>query len=79
MRVPNMHLLQIGPRIGGPFGVLGLLLLLVVAFFVGRYVYRDADRRGMNGTLWGLGTAVAILVGFVPGLVVLVVYLLVRN
>ena len=73
-----MFPLQI-PDVGGPVGLLGTLLLLIVAFLVGRYVYRDAKGRGMNETLWGVGTGVAIVIGLVPGLVVLLLYLVIRD
>lgn len=65
--------------IGGPLGLLGTLLLLIIAFLVGRYVYRDAAGRGMNETLWGFGTGIAILLGLLPGLLVLLVYVVVRE
>lgn len=65
--------------LGGPIGLLGTLVLLLVAFLVGRYVYRDAAGRGMNETLWGVGTGVAILLGLLPGLVVLLIYVVVRE
>lgn len=68
-----------GPMFGGIFGLLGTLLLLVVAFLVGRWVYRDAQGRDMNETLWGLGTGIAILIGLIPGLVVFVVYYVLRD
>jgi len=51
-------------RIGPVFGLLGLgtLLQIVLAFWVGM----DANRRGMNGLLWGL----LVLFTFVVGLLV---------
>ena len=47
--------------------VFGILIL------IGVYVYRDAERRDMNGLLWAL---VAV---FVPSLIGLIIYLLVRG
>jgi hypothetical protein len=54
------HILRIGPV----FGLLGLgtLLQIFLAFWVGM----DANRRGMNGLLWGL----LVLFTFVVGLLV---------
>ena len=51
-------------RIGPVFGLLGLgtILQIVLAFWVGM----DANRRGMNGLLWGL----LVLFTFVVGLLV---------
>lgn len=66
-------------QLGGAVGLLGTLLLLIVAYLVGRWVYNDAKGRGMNETLWGVLTGVAIFVGLVPGLVMLVVYLVIRD
>jgi O-antigen ligase len=66
-------------QLGGAFGLVGTLLLLVIAYFVGKYVYNDAKGRNMNETLWGVGAGVAIFVGLVPGLVVLLVYYVVRD
>jgi hypothetical protein len=72
--------LQAGPGpLAGALGLLGTLIVLLVAFLVGRWVYRDAKGRNMNATLWGLGTGVAIVVGLVPGLVVFVVYYVLRD
>ena len=69
--------LQFDPA--GPVGIIGTLLLVVIAYFVGIYVRGDANAHGMNGTLWGLAAAIGVLLGLVPGLVVLVVYLVVRE
>jgi len=49
------------------------LLALALPVFIGVYVYRDANRRGMNGVLWML---IAI---FAPSLIGLIIYLLVRG
>lgn len=57
-------------------GILLLILIpliLGVPILVGVYVYRDANKRGMNAVLWML---VAILT---PSLLGLIIYLLVRN
>ena len=49
------------------------LLAIVLPIFIGVYVYRDANKRGMNGVLWML---VAILA---PTFIGLIIYLLVRS
>lgn len=59
--------------------IVAIPVLMVVAlaaclpFVIGVYVYRDANRRGMNAILWAL---VAVLA---PSLIGLLVYLLVRG
>lgn len=50
-----------------------LLLAIALPIFIGVYVYRDANKRGMNGVLWML---VAILA---PTFIGLIIYLLVRS
>ncbi len=50
-----------------------LLVGLGIPLAIGVYVYRDANRRGMNAVLW---TLVAILA---PSLIGFIIYLLVRN
>lgn len=71
------------PKVGtieiGPYGILDVtsysiisLALLVVWIFVIVWVYRDAERRGMNGVLW------ALLV-FIGNLIGLLIYLIVRS
>lgn len=49
------------------------ILAVVIGFpiMIGIYVYRDAQSRSMNATLW---TLVAV---FAPGLIGLIIYLLV--
>lgn len=51
------------------------ILAVVIGFpiMIGVYVYRDAERRRMNATLW---TLVAV---FTPGLTGFIIYLLVRG
>ena len=59
--------------------VMSIYLFVVLAFFlaipilIGVYVWRDANRRGMNAPLW---TIVAVLA---PGFIGLIIYLLVRG
>ena len=50
-----------------------ILLAFALPVFIGVYVYRDANKRGMNGVLWML---VAILA---PTFLGLIIYLLVRG
>jgi len=63
----------------GPFGYIRFnslyfmsLALLILWIFVIAWVYRDAERRGMNGVLW------ALLV-FIGNLIGLLIYLIVRS
>lgn len=63
----------------GPFGYIDFnplrfmsLALLILWIFVIAWVYRDAERRGMNGVLW------ALLV-FIGNLIGLLIYLIVRS
>jgi len=49
-----------------------LLVLLAVELMIVFWVYRDAERRGMNGVLWAL----LVLVGNIVGLII---YLIVRS
>jgi hypothetical protein len=60
------------------------LCILWVALFVlfivaGIWVYRDAESRGMDGTLWALGVVIGGLLGLIIGIVVLIVYVVVRS
>lgn len=56
-----------------PFiSLLPLSLLLIIWLILVFWVYRDAERRGMNGVLW------ALLV-FVGNIIGLIIYLIVRN
>lgn len=50
-----------------------LSLIIIIPFIIGIYVYRDANRRGMNAILWALVAAAA------PGLMGIIIYLLVRG
>lgn len=64
-------------------GAIELLVLLfvfgLVGVLAGVWVYRDAGRRGMNAALWAVLVAGLFLVGFLPGLLALVVYLWARG
>src|SRR5512136_959842 len=69
----------------GPFdALLGALCFviigsLVVFILVAVWVYRDAESRGMSGALWVVLLVLASLFfAFIGGLIVLVIYLIVR-
>lgn len=55
-----------------PFPLLLPLLLLILVIVIVFWVYRDAERRNMNGILWAL----LVLVGNIVGLII---YLIVRS
>lgn len=64
---------------GGPELLVLLLVLLLVFGIVGRWIYRDAKRRGSEWAWqWGVGIALLFLAGLVPGLLAVIIYLLVR-
>lgn len=50
-----------------------LVILMILPFIIGAYVYRDAKRRDMNALLWTLVAVAA------PALIGLIIYLLVRG
>lgn len=50
-----------------------LIAIIIIPIIIGTYVYRDANKRGMNAVLW---TLVAI---FAPSLIGFIIYLLVRG
>jgi RNA polymerase subunit RPABC4/transcription elongation factor Spt4 len=52
---------------------LAFVLIIGIIYRVGRFVFKDSKQRGMDPWLW---TTVAI---FVPNLIGLIIYLLVRN
>lgn len=57
-----------------PFMGLGSILGWVVFLIIAYIVYRDAEKRGMNGLLWGL----PILIPWI-GVIFLIMYLLIRE
>ncbi len=73
VRTPDIRSIHIGPMGLIHFNPLRVvtLALLVLWIFVIVWVYRDAERRGMNGVLW------ALLV-FIGNLIGLLIYLIVR-
>ena len=64
--------LGIDSGIAGFFSILSKLILWAATIAVGVYVYRDANKRNMNSTLW----LIIICVSWVVGAVV---YLIVRD
>lgn len=72
-------ILQMGPPGAVELGVV-LLIGLLLAAFVGRWVYRDAKQRGSDWAWqWAVGIVILFLFGLVPGLLGVVIYLLVRG
>lgn len=71
--------LQIGLPGAAELGIL-LLVILLLAAVVGRWVYNDAKRRGSDWAWqWAVGIVLLFLLGIVPGLFGVIVYLLVRT
>lgn len=52
-----------------------LAILAVLAVLPAVWVYYDARKRGLNAALWAVAVGGAFLLAFLPGLVVLLVYL----
>ena len=67
--MPYYHMMGLFPFIGG-WTILAWLVFVALAYLV----YKDAEKRGMNGLLWGL----PVLVPWV-GIVFLVLYLFIRE
>lgn len=71
-------------QLGAFDALLGVLCLVIVASLVvfvliAVWVYRDAEGRGMSGALWVVLLVLASLFfAFIGGLIVLVIYLIVR-
>ena len=66
VRIGDWHLLGIAGLSLGALAIFAFLIAILV------WVYRDAEKRGMNGVLWALVVFVGHLVG-------LVIYLIVRS
>jgi hypothetical protein len=56
----------------------GWLILLVIGLLVLVWLYKDANSRGMNGTLWALIFGVSCFIWF-TWVIVLIVYLVIRK
>lgn len=70
------------PAIDAFFGALCFIIIasLVVFVLVAIWVYRDAESRGMSGALWVVLLIIAsLLFAFIGGLVVLVIYFILRS
>jgi putative membrane protein len=60
---------------GVPFFGLGMMLVWLVVFLtLGYLVYQDANKRGMNGLLWGILIIIPML-----GILFLILYLVIRE
>jgi hypothetical protein len=71
VRVPNLN--HFGPWYFGEFpSTILSLVLLILWIMVIVWVYRDSERRGMNGVLWALLVLIGNLIG-------LLIYLIVRS
>ena len=57
-----------------PFMGLGMTLVWLVSVALAYLVYKDAEKRGMNGLLWGL----PILIPWI-GILFLILYLILRD
>ncbi len=57
-----------------PFMGFGTILIWLVSVAIAYLVYKDAEKRGMNGLLWGL----PILIPWI-GLLFLILYLIMRD
>jgi TctA family transporter len=61
----------------GAFALIGLILIIpiiwiILAIILCIWVYRDANKRGMNGTLW-------LIIVLIAGIIGLIIYLVVRK
>ncbi|MDH4196314.1 MAG: zinc ribbon domain-containing protein [Candidatus Aminicenantes bacterium] len=70
--VPPMWDLNGHHLLGFPATVIPLLLMTLIWLAVVIWVYRDAEKRGMNGLLWALLVFIGSIVG-------LIIYLIVRT
>jgi putative membrane protein len=64
-----------GGGFGFPFFGLGMMFFWLIVFLIIAYlVYQDANKRGMNGLLWGILVIIPVL-----GVLFLVIYIVVRE
>jgi endogenous inhibitor of DNA gyrase (YacG/DUF329 family) len=70
--IPDIENVRFGPSLVRLSNSIFSLALLIIWIFVIVWVYRDAERRGMNGLLWAL----LVLIGNIIGLLI---YLIVRS
>lgn len=73
VKFPDIDKFYYGPRIFHftSYSILSLALLIIWIVVI-VWVYRDAERRGMNGVLWALLVLIGNLIG-------LIIYLIVRS
>ena len=56
-----------------------LLLLLAIPFLIAYFVFSDAiDRGNSHPWAWGISVFVLLLLGIIPGVVVIALYIVVR-
>ena len=82
MSLPPIVPLFPGVPGGAELLIIFLVWLIGIAIAIGAayWVYRDATRRGRDSAgIWAAVTAIGFFVGFIPGLVVLFVYLITRE
>ncbi len=74
VHLPDLNGVEYGPFGFFRFSLISILslVMLIIWIFVIVWVYKDAERRGMNGILW------ALLV-FIGNLIGLLIYLIVRS
>jgi len=70
--LPHVKIGRIVPSLRYSFYSVFSLVLLIIWILVIVWVYRDAERRGMNGLLWALLVLIGNLIG-------LIIYLIVRS
>lgn len=71
--------LQVGVPGAVELGII-ILVVLLLAAFAGRWVYRDAKQRGSDlAWQWAVGITILFLFGLVPGLLGIIIYLLIRG
>jgi putative membrane protein len=56
------------------FGWVMMLIWLVLFLVIGYLVYQDANKRGMNGLLWGILVIIPMV-----GLLFLIIYIIIRE
>ena len=65
---------------GGPELLILLIIFVIPGVLVGRWIYRDARKRGSNWAWqWAVGIVFLFVAGLVPGLLGVIIYLLVRG
>ena len=67
--MPYFHVMH-----GLPFMGIGMILIWLVSVAIAYLVYKDAEKRGMNGLLWGLPIVIPWI-----GVLFLILYLILRD